>query len=107
MPPKDFKSPRHVETHAYIFDKRTGEILATETRWTDEGTESAGAGVSRDLLHTIASDSGRTPKDLDVLVARPRAAHGPLRVDVTKKKVVTDRTSTPAEVVMPDPIRRP
>ena len=104
MPPKDFKPPKHVETHSYIFDKQTGEILATETRWTDEGAE-PGA-VSRDLLHSIAADSGRTPKDLDVLVVRPRATQGALRIDVTTRKVVSAKIDKQPDTQLPSTIRR-
>lgn len=104
MPPKDFTPPKHVETHSYIFDKRTGEILATETRWTDEGAE-PGA-VSRDLLHTIAADSGRTPKDLDVLVAKPKATEGALRIDVETRKLISKKIDKPPDTHLPDTIRR-
>jgi hypothetical protein len=105
MAPKDFKPPPHVESHAYIFDKRTGEILATETRWTDEGVEPAG--VSRDLLHTIAADSGRTPRDLDVLVAKRRAGHGPVRVNVKLRKVVSEPAVKLQDVQVTPPQGRP
>src|SRR5262245_2320361 len=89
MPPMAFKPPTYVETHAYVFDKHTGEIVATETRWTEEGTEPGT--VSRDLLHSIAADSGRTPKDLDVLVARPKTAQGKLRIDINTRKVISEK----------------
>ena len=92
MPPKDFKPPKHVETHSYIFDKETGEILATETRWTDEGAE-PGA-VSRDLLHSIAADSGRTPRDLDVLVTKPRAGQGRSASTSTTRKLLAQRVES-------------
>jgi hypothetical protein len=105
MAPKDFKPPTHVETHAYIFDKQTGEILATETRWTDVGVEPAS--VSRDLLHTIAADSGRTPKDLDVLVAKPRAGQGAVRVDVKSRKVLSQHVEKLKDVLVTSPSRRP
>jgi hypothetical protein len=105
MPPKDFKPPRHVERCSCIFDRRTGEIVATETRWTDEGAESTG--VSRDLLHTIAADSGRTPGDLDVIEVKPRAGQTPVRVDVKTRKLVAGRVGKPKDVQVPSPIRRP
>src|SRR5215210_8663444 len=103
MPPKDFKPPVHVETHAYVFDRHTGEILATETRWTDEGATPASPSVSRDLLHTIAADSGRTPKDLDVLEVKPRAGQGPVRVDVATRKLVVHRIEKPQDVEVMTP----
>jgi hypothetical protein len=104
MPPKDFKPPRHVETHSYIFDRQTGEILATETRWTDEGAEPGV--VSRDLLHSIAADSGRTPKDLDVLVAKARVTQGAQRIDVKTRKVVSAKIDKQADTQVPNTIRR-
>ena len=107
MPPKDFKPPTYVETHAYIFDRNTGEILATETRWTDEGATPSSVSVSRDLLHTIAADSGRTPKDLDVLEAKPRAGQGPVRVDVNTRKLLAQRVEKLKDVEVTTPIRRP
>src|SRR5262245_41777924 len=104
MPPTGFKPPKFVETHSYIFDRRTGEILATETRWTDEGAE-PGA-VSRDLLHSIAVDTGRTPKDLDVLVNKPKSTQGRQRIDVNTRKVISEKIDKSPDTQAPVVIRR-
>lgn len=105
--PKDFTPPRQVETHAYIFDRKTGEILATHTRVVDAGAEGVTEGVSTELLASIAKDSDRAAKDLDVVQARPRAARGVLRVDVKTRKVMVDRSRKQEGVLMAPALPRP
>ena len=101
----EFKLQKHTETHSYVFDRKTGEILAEHTRWVEEGAE-AGDDDSG-LLESIARDSGRAAKDLDVLQAKPRVTRDLLRVDVKARKVVTERRPKPQRVFMADPIERP
>lgn len=105
--PKDFKPPKQVETHSYVFDRKTGEILATHTRWVDAGAEPASDEVSRELLASIAAESDRTVKDLDVLQAKPRAGHGTLRVDVSTRKLTVERGGKRENVLLTEPLRRP
>jgi hypothetical protein len=92
-----FTPPRYTETHHYIFDRKTGEILATETRWTDEGAE----GLNTDLVRRVAEDSGRVEGDVDVLQAPKRTYQGHLRVDVATRNLI----SAPAfpQPVQPNP----
>jgi len=104
--PKDFKPPKQVETHAYVFDRNTGEILATHTRWTDAGAE-AQQDVGQDLLASIAKDSDRNVKDLDVLRAKPRAGQAALRVDVKTRKVTVDRVGKVKDLWLAAPPGRP
>ena len=105
--PKDFEPPKHTETHAYVFDRTTGEILATHTRWIDSGAEPVGDAIGRELLDGIAKDSNRAVKDVDVLRATPRGSGRVLRVDVKTRKVVVDRRPRDPEVFVPEPSRRP
>jgi hypothetical protein len=74
-----FTPPRYTETHRYIFDRKTGEILATEARWADEGAESAEE-INTDLVRRVAKDSGRVEGDVDVLQAPKGTSQGHVRV---------------------------
>ena len=106
MPPRNFKPPSYVETCYCVFDRRTGEILATETRWIDQGAKLAEPGVSRELLRMIARDSGRKVSDLDVLQAEPPAQYLQMRVDVSKRKLTPVRASRKV-VVAALPLAKP
>jgi hypothetical protein len=105
--PKEFKPPKHTETHAYVFDRKTGEILATHTHWIDVGAEPAGEDIGRELLESIAKDSDRAAKDLDVLKTKLRRSGGALRVDVKTRKLIVDRRPKDREVFVAEPLRRP
>jgi hypothetical protein len=105
--PKEFKPPKHTETHVYVFDRRTGEIVATHTRWIDVGAEPAGEDVGGELLESIAKDSDRSVKDLDLLKTKPRRSGGALRVDVKARKLIVDRRPKHPEVFVAEPLRQP
>jgi len=105
--PKDFKPPKHTETHVYVFDRRTGEILATHTRWTDVGADPVGDEIGRELIESIAKDSDRAARDVDVLKGKPRQPGRALRVDVKTRKVIADRRPKDPESFAPEPPRRP
>jgi hypothetical protein len=108
MPPKDFKPPEHVETHVYIFDRKTGEIVATHTRWTDKGAPRPAAHIGRELLASIAAGSDRAPGDLDVLEARPRKSGTELRVDPGTRKIVALRSAKKVpEIASPHQLGKP
>ena len=100
-----FTPPKYTETHRYIFDKKTGEILATETRWTDEGTEGA-AEINADLVRRVASDSGRAEQDVDVLQG-PRRPYQGLRVDVATRKLISVHRDRNKDVALPVRLERP
>jgi hypothetical protein len=85
--PLDFTPPEYVETYRVIFDKTTGEVLATETRWTDAGAEPA---RGEELLESIAADSGRAPDNVDVLETKTPPA-GLVRVDVATRELIAGR----------------
>jgi hypothetical protein len=97
MPKKDFTPPRYAETEHYIFDKRTGEIVATATLWTiaRRGERRESPTVKPELLRSLASQAGKRERDLDVLVVKkPRTERTVVRVDVTRGRLVTEK---PAE----------
>ena len=104
---KEFKPPKQKETHVYVFDRKTGEILATHTRWVDAGVEGRTGDISRELLESIAKDSGRSIKDVDVLKAKPRAGQNPSRVDIKSRKVIGGRRESYRDLMTPDPLPRP
>jgi hypothetical protein len=88
----EFKPPNYVENDYYIFDRRTGEILAVERRWALGSADAPpSGGPSPELLAGIGREAGRTPEDLDVLAARsPLAGSRPVRVDPQRRELVTD-----------------
>lgn len=106
MPRKKFKPPTYSETYDCIFDRKTGEILATETRWVDEGVKSTHPSVSRELLRSIAEDSGRKPSDLDVLRTQ-RPAQDLVRVDISERKLITVKEGRKARAGAPRKIPKP
>jgi hypothetical protein len=101
-----FTPPKYTETHQYIFDKKSGEILATETRWTDEGTEGA-AEINADLVRRVASDSGRAEQDVDVLQGPRSPYQGHLRVDVATRKLISVQRDRDKDVALPVQLERP
>lgn len=101
-----FQPPRYTETHHYIFDRRSGEILATETRWTDEGAE-GGDRIDVNLVRHVAEDGGRTVQDVDVLRVTERPPRGRLRVDVAARKLLAAELPGDREIVRPPKLERP
>ena len=98
-----FTPPRYTETHHYIFDRKTGEILATETRWADEGAEA----ITTDLVRRVAEDSGRVAGDVDVLQAPKGTAQGHVRVDVAARTLISVRRDRDKDVALPRQLERP
>jgi hypothetical protein len=74
----------------YIYDKRTGRILATETRWTlRSGRRAAASRVGDELLEGIAKQNRRRKADLAVVSPKTAdAKRTALRVDVKKRRLV-------------------
>lgn len=101
-----FTPPKYTETHHYIFDKKTGEILATETRWTDEGAEGAQE-INTDLVRRVAEDSDRAEGDVDVLQAPRVPYQGHLRVDVATRKLISVHRDRDKDVALPAQLERP
>jgi hypothetical protein len=101
-----FTPPQYTETHHYIFDRKTGEILATETRWTDEGAEGAEE-INTDLVRRVAEDSDRLEGDVDVLQAPKGTYQGHLRVDVATRRLISVRRDRDKDVAFPVQLERP
>jgi hypothetical protein len=101
-----FTPPKYTETHYYIFDKKTGEILATETRWTDEGTEGT-ADINTDLVRRGAEDGDRTERDVDVLEAPKGTYQAHVRVDVATRKLISVQRDRDKNVTPPARLERP
>jgi len=103
MCPRDFTPPACVETHLVIFDRTTGEVLATETRWTDAGAERV---RGDELLESIATDSGMASENLDVLKTKDSPADL-LRVDLATRELVAERAREAPGVTRPPQLQRP
>jgi hypothetical protein len=101
--PQDFTPPEYVETYLVIFDKTTGEVLATETRWTDAGAEPA---RGQDLLESIAADSGRANDAVDALETKGPPA-GLVRVDVATRVLIAERPRDAPRATRPPQLPRP
>lgn len=101
-----FTPPAFTETHHYIFDRKTGEVLATETRWTDEGAEGAQE-INTDLVRRVAEDSNRGEGDVDVLQAAKGTFSGPVRVDVATQKLISVQRDRDKDITPPARLERP
>ncbi len=90
MAPSGFTPPTYVETRHVVFDKRTGEIVATETRWTIRGARaSPEPAVGPELLESLAAQAAKRVSDLDVLhVKKARPGAMAVRVDVRRRVLI-------------------
>lgn len=100
MSRRTFTPPRYEETVHLLFDKHTGDVVASERRWTltDGAPRAEATGRSR-LFEGVCASLGKKPDDLDVLVLRgPDAPDAQIaRIDVRHQKpIVEDRVSTTA-----------
>lgn len=91
MSQRKFTPPEYEETLRILFDKETGEVLATEQRWSlppgDSAPEPPG---QSQLFKGIASSLGK--RELDVLVLRgseEMKAHIK-RIDVKLRKPISE-----------------
>ena len=57
----DFSPPNYTETHWCIFDASTGEILGTETIWTEEGAYEYEPGPSAGVLKSLGTTAKAGP----------------------------------------------
>jgi hypothetical protein len=95
-------SPNYTEEHWCIFDASTGEILATETIWTEEGAYEYESGPSVGLLQRVGTDSQGRPVEIDAIqVERPPASDH--RVDVSGRSLV-ERSAAGVQEVLPPAI---
>jgi hypothetical protein len=102
--------PKYSETHHYVFDRRTGDVLATETIWIEEGVEpGTRRTVRHELLASLAADAGKKPADLDVIEGPAPVGRGRVRVDVATRQIVVevrDDQDSP-RTAAPERLKRP
>ena len=85
----EFSLPNYTEAHWCIFDASTGEILATETIWTEEGAYEYEPGPSVGLMQRFGTDSTGRPVEIDAIqVERPPTSNH--RVDVSTRTLVEE-----------------
>jgi hypothetical protein len=83
----DFSPPNYTEAHWCIFVASTGEILASETIWTEGGAYDYEPGPSVGVLERIRTDSEGRSVEIDAIqVEHPPAANH--RVDVSSRTLV-------------------
>lgn len=106
-----FTPPRYEETMHLVFDKGTGEVVATEQRWTlVQGSYQGEPAVHRELVKGLASSLDKREEDLDILVLREST---PLkgvirRINVQlRKPIVEESIGTVQEGVSPSRIDAP
>ncbi len=88
----DFSPPNYTETHWCVFDASTGEILGTETIWTEEGADEYEPGPSTGVLKSLGTDSRGRAVEIDSIEVKdlPGPNH---RVDVSSRTLV-ERSGT-------------
>ncbi len=111
-----FKPPRYTEQTFAIFDRKSGQVLATETHWVLQDSRPGRARVggkeilsaSPALVESIARGQGRAAKDLDVLpLTKSKGTTMTLsHIDITRRRPVyakLDKTAgqTPARIAEP------
>jgi hypothetical protein len=102
--------PKYSETHHYVFDKRSGDVVATETIWIEEGVEPGTRHTVRhELLASLAAEAGKEPDDLDAIEGPAPSGRGRVRVDVATRQVVVeerDDQDSP-RTTAPERLKRP
>lgn len=93
MSEKPFHPPRYAETHEIVYDKRTGEIISQETRWSlRRPRTSSGRKTTAQRLSSLARQSKIPERRLAVLAAKPlRRGYRAIRIDVRNRKLIVDR----------------
>lgn len=97
----NLSSPSYTETHWRIFDASTGEILASETIWTDEGADEYEPGPSEQLIRQF----DRLVEVDNIRADDPPAADE--RVDIPGRALVRDPAPAAQEVVRPATLSGP
>src|ERR1700682_4425785 len=93
MPRKKFVPPQYEERLHVLYDRTTGEVLATEEYWSlvqeNSGAESP---AYSDLLKSVAQQSGKRQEELDVLTLRgaSETKRSLRRIDVQSRKPITE-----------------
>lgn len=107
MTPKVFSPARYTETAWCIIDKSTGEILATETVWTDEDAERYEQGPSSTLLSEFAEYPDGRHRDIEAIPVDRPSSQAAERVDLAERAPVTSLESSSAGSLRPLRIERP
>lgn len=81
MNQRNFTPPAYRETIWRIINKSTGETLATETIWTDEGAETYEPGPSSALLRRYETPPDGQHRDVDVVRVEDRPEGTRMRVE--------------------------
>lgn len=98
MPRKKFIPPQYEESVHVLFDKSTGEVLATEERWdlVDENAVVESPDVS-ELFRTLAQQVGRRVEELDVLILSGASRNQSIRrVNVHERQPISEEISVAA-----------
>ena len=96
MSQRKFTPPKYEETVHLLFDKETGEVLATEQRWTllPENLRAEPTGQS-ELLKGIASGLGKREVDVLVLQDSEELKAQVKRIDVKLRKPIFEESPSP------------
>jgi hypothetical protein len=95
----EFSPPDYTETHWCVFDASTGEILGTETIWTEEGAFEYEPGPSAGVLKSLGTDGQGRRVEIDAIEVKdlPGPNH---RVDVSSRTLV-ERSGTEVHEGLP------
>lgn len=109
MSPRKFTPPKYEETVHVLFDKETGEVLATEQRWTLlPGNLRAEPSGQSELLKGIASGPGNRELDVLVLQGSEELKAQVKRIDVKLRKPIFAESVGPgSEAASPLRIQTP
>lgn len=97
---REFSTPRQSEAIWCIFDKSSGEVLTTETVWTDEGAEPSGRGPSAMLLTRYSASADGKKREIDS-IRIDTVPEGPVRVDLNKRILVEASVPSSPDVLRP------
>jgi hypothetical protein len=96
----EFSPPSYTEEHWCIYAASTGEILATETIWTEEGAYDYEPGPSAGVLQRVSTDIEGRPVEIDAIqVEHPPTSNQ--RVDVSSRTLVEQPTAGVQEGLTP------
>ncbi|MBX7435468.1 hypothetical protein JDV09_25730 [Mycobacterium sp. Y57] len=91
--------PDYTETHWCVFDPSTGEILGTETIWTEQGAGEYEPGPSAGVLRSLGTDDQGRSIEIDAIEVKDLP--GPdYRVDVSSR-TLAKRPDTEARDGLP------
>lgn len=95
----EFSPPDYTETHWCVFDPSTGEILGTETIWTEQDADAYEPGPSAEVLKSLGNDAQGRSIEIDAIEVQDLP--GPnYRVDVSSRTLV-ERPDTKAREGLP------